>query len=595
MKHFPEWHELSTAAREEVLSTAEVCSSDLETGAVRSIEELRPYIESFSGPARAALLRTIVWEHVHTTKQLQGNLPDKSAYARVFNCPSDIKVIDDVFAEELPDLRAELVREIGRGGMGVVYEAKQPQLYDRPVAVKTLHSADTRDAFILDGLRAEARALSALCHRNIIAIHDVGILNGQVAFCMDLAAHSLKEEGPKNAPKDQRWTARMVRDIARAIQAAHDEGLIHQDLKPSNVLVMDDGTLKVSDFGLSRMSGHRSVDVSSDRSVGTPGYLSPEQAAGQSVDHRTDIWGLGVILYFLLTSRPPFPVDRGRLRDVCTQAIPSPRKTRTECGGDRLDDRLESIAAKCLKKDPEARFQSASEVDQALRRYLHNEEIDTLAGSLGWRHRLRAVARQNRFTAGSVLAIAVIICTALFILIPQGNASTAKLEISKFRSPYAKTWDEFPWEQNDLFSKSYLQLQPTPGRYKYVLAFDGRDTASIHDEAAMEKELWQWKLTGPRVDTVILLVTEEPLSDEQTKKLIKDVGLTINQHNIQPGTRVQWGNGSYWLEKTGTRPRGQPRRAPSNVSWATRVTDLLNKIEGLQFHGWTFRISEHVP
>jgi serine/threonine protein kinase len=204
----------------------------------------------------------------------------------------------------------ELLDEIGRGGMGVVYKARQISL-DRHVALKMILFGPLASAEQIRRFRTEASAAAALQHPNIVAVHEVGVHEGQHYLVMDLV------DGPnlagliKDKPLPAKRAAGYLKSVAEAIHFAHEHGILHRDLKPSNVLVGSDDRPRVADFGLARRLGTDSSLTLSGQMLGSPNYMPPEQAAGGGgkVGRPADIYGLGAILYHLLTTRPPFQAE----------------------------------------------------------------------------------------------------------------------------------------------------------------------------------------------------------------------------------------------------------------------------------------------
>jgi serine/threonine protein kinase len=267
----------------------------------------------------------------------------------------------------LPELRYfgdyELLEEIARGGMGVVYRARQVSL-DRIVAVKMMRPGLVATDAEIQRFRAEARTAAFLRHPNIVAIHEVGEFDGLHYFSMDFV------EGPSLAalvrehPLAPAEAARHVHTLAEAVEYAHSRGVLHRDLKPSNILLDATGRLHISDFGLARPLKNDS-GTAAGTIVGTPAYMPPEQAAGEHerLSPASDVYSLGAILYELLTGVPPFRDSRPTeiVRQVKEVAPLPPSQLNPRVGRD-----LETTCLRCLEKDPARRYRTAAQLGNAL-------------------------------------------------------------------------------------------------------------------------------------------------------------------------------------------------------------------------------------
>jgi len=267
----------------------------------------------------------------------------------------------------------ELIEEIGRGGMGVVYKARQKGL-DRTVAIKMILASHLASAEHVRRFRAEAKAAAALQHSHIVHIHDVGQLHGQHYFAMEYVDGTSLAERIAQGPVDVETAVRLVAQVARAIGHLHQHGIIHRDLKPSNVLLDADEQPYVTDFGLAKVFAADSQTTATGVIAGTPSYMPPEQASGQShqVGPRSDVYSLGAILYELLTGRPPFqeenPLDT--LMQVLSREPTLPRELNR-----RIPRPLELICLKCLAKSPEDRYASAEALADDLERFSRGEAL----------------------------------------------------------------------------------------------------------------------------------------------------------------------------------------------------------------------------
>jgi serine/threonine protein kinase len=268
----------------------------------------------------------------------------------------------------------ELLQEIARGGMGVVYRARQMTL-NRIVALKMILSGRLATDEDITRFRTEAEAAARLQHPHIVAVHDVGAIDGQHYFSMDFIEGISLAQKLQNGPLPGRTAARYVRLIARAIHHAHKQGILHRDLKPSNILIDAEDEPHITDFGLAKRLGGDSGQTRTGVVLGTPSYMAPEQAAGKSqqLGPACDIYGLGAVLYELITGRPPFraetPLDT--VMQVMDRDPPPPRLLNSN-----IDHDLETICLKCLEKDPRRRYATAEALAEDLQRYLNDEPIN---------------------------------------------------------------------------------------------------------------------------------------------------------------------------------------------------------------------------
>jgi serine/threonine protein kinase len=365
-----------------------------------------------------------------------------------------------------------ILREVGRGGMGVVYEAEQLSL-GRRVALKVLPFAAALDARQRQRFQNEAQAAAHLQHTNIVPVYYVGCERGVHFYAMQFIdgqtvaalirelrhlaglegpdagpgpapappppsstqatapaeptapVAALSTEGSTRSPTFFRTAARLGLQAALALEHAHAEGVVHRDVKPANLLVNGRGTLWVTDFGLARFRGEAGLTLSGDL-VGTLRYMSPEQALGQRhlVDHRTDIYSLGATLYELLTLEP---VHDGRdrqelLRQIASEPPRPPRRLNPAVPAD-----LETVVLKALDKEPEARYATAQELADDLRRFLEDKPIRARRPTL-WQ-RARKWARRHRpvvVSAAVLLALAVLALAVGSVLLTAAYRAEAE-------------------------------------------------------------------------------------------------------------------------------------------------------------------------
>tara|TARA_R110002049_G_scaffold4601_5_gene32254 strand:+ start:355713 stop:357857 length:2145 start_codon:yes stop_codon:yes gene_type:complete len=268
----------------------------------------------------------------------------------------------------------QLLEIIGRGGMGVVYLAKQNHL-DRMVAVKMIRSGMLADESEVRRFYTEAQAAARLRHPGIVAVYQFGHLAGHHFYSMEFVRGTDLQRKINSATLEPKLAARYVRDVARAIDHAHQNGVLHRDLKPANVLIDGQDRVHVTDFGLAKHMDADSSVTGSGAAVGTPHYMAPEQASGNSdrVNTKSDVYALGAILFAAITGRPPLVGDSvvDTLLKVVHDVPPPMRTIRPDTPTD-----LETIVAKCLEKKPGNRYESAARLADELDAFLEDRPID---------------------------------------------------------------------------------------------------------------------------------------------------------------------------------------------------------------------------
>ncbi len=292
----------------------------------------------------------------------------------------------------------EIIRELARGGMGVVFEARQVSL-SRKVALKMILAGQLANDTDVKRFYSEAQAAANLDHPGIVPIFEVGQHEGQHYFSMGFVEGQSLSQRLNEGPLAARGAATLMVTVADAIEYAHQCGVIHRDLKPGNILLDQKGNPRVSDFGLAKKVNGDSALTGSGQIMGTPSYMPPEQAGGHrgEVGPPADVYALGATLYALVTGRPPFQAATAMdtVLMVVGEEPVSPRRLNASIPRD-----LETICLKCLEKEPGRRYTSAAFLAEDLRRFLAGEPI--LARPVGSMERLRKWARRRPAAAALV-------------------------------------------------------------------------------------------------------------------------------------------------------------------------------------------------
>jgi tetratricopeptide (TPR) repeat protein len=423
----------------------------------------------------------------------------------------------------------EILQELGRGGMGVVYKARHLRL-QRLVALKMIPAGAHPGPMGLARFRTEAEAVAQLQHPNIVQIYETGEYEGRPYFSLEFVEGGSLEQHMRSRPTTPRAAAELVETLARTMDVAHQRGIVHRDLKPGNVLLAaasgnssvlrkeqlaTDTSLptdhwyrttvpKIADFGLAKRVNSDSSQTVAGTVLGTPSYMAPEQAAGKirEVGPAADIYSLGAILYDLLAGRPPFkagrPVDTIRL--VLEQEPVPPRQLEP-----RVPRDLETICLKCLQKDPARRYARAGDLADDLRRFLEDEPIrarPTPAWERAWKwakHRPAVVALLG-VSAAAVVAVVLLIAWHNVSL--RGQLDQARADERQARQR----------EQEEREGRRLSRLQ--------------NEAQKLFDEARVAAAAGDWQGAHLHLTNALAAIGEEPGLDEvkePARALLKQV------------------------------------------------------------------------
>jgi eukaryotic-like serine/threonine-protein kinase len=383
---------------------------------------------------------------------------------------------------QLPEVPGyEILGRLGKGGMGVVYKARDEKL-NRVVALKMVLAGEHADPDQLARFYLEAEAVAHLRHPNVVQIYEIGTAGGVPYIALEYLPGGRLDQGSRQGPQPPRRAAELVRTLAQAVHTAHQAGIVHRDLKPANVLFAQDGTAKVTDFGLAKRL-EAPGQTQTGQILGTPAYMAPEQARGESksVGPAADLYALGAILYELLTGRPPFQGDSvmQTLQQVLRDEPVPPRKLAPGVPAD-----LETVCLKALHKEAGQRYPTAQEFADELNRFLHDEPVR--ARPLRRFEKAYRWCRRNPTLAGLLAAGAG-------LLLMAGVSGTLGFYHVRLRK--AKAGEE---EQRGRAEVALRQAQ----RYLYLDSIHLADRAYQDNQLARARELlrdcpdeqrgWEW-------------------------------------------------------------------------------------------------------
>ena len=365
----------------------------------------------------------------------QLHLGKEVLFSKTLTLGTQFKVLDkgSLFAGKY-----KIIGEIGRGGMGVVLKAEDIKL-KRTVALKFLPPELSRYPEAEERFIREAQAAAALDHPNICTIYEAEEYEGQAYIAMAyVEGQSLRERIAKN-PLNAEEAIEIAAQVAEGLEEAHKKGIIHRDVKSANIMVTEKGQAKIMDFGLAKVIGE-SLITKEAKTMGTVAYMSPEQAKGEAVDHRTDIWSFGVVMYEMLTGRLPFGGDReSSILYSVVHEEPKPLKDMKR----DLAPEVQQVVDRALKKNPGSRYQKASEISEDLRKYQEIVRAEE-AGVFNLRSFLRRI-RQPKVAIPAVLAIAALVFFGIRFFRHQAQVRWARqVAFPEIERLATDLWGDFP-------------------------------------------------------------------------------------------------------------------------------------------------------
>jgi len=331
--------------------------------------------------------------------------------------------------------RYQIVREVGRGSMGVVYQALDPRI-DRLVALKVLRQDRMASDEIVRRFLKEAKAIGRLTHPHIVTVYDIGEEEGTVYIAMEFIEGVSLAEFSQEKQLEAGDIISIGIQLAETLDFAHQRGVIHRDIKPSNIIVQKDGKIKITDFGIAHIEDPSStVQTQAGEIIGTPAYMSPEQVSGQSVDGRSDIFSLGIILYELSTGQRPFG-DRNKGFLLVFNEILKTAPKEPLAVNPFISKRFSGVIIKALEKEPGKRFQTGNNLAEALRECLNEKVQDAIERSPVHKHKHKF---NYAISFGVVLVVTALIGGGFYFssrhneklsIIPTGKDSVSSKEKS---------------------------------------------------------------------------------------------------------------------------------------------------------------------
>jgi len=387
--------------------------------------------------------------------------------------------------------RYELLGELGRGGMGIVYKARDKET-GGVVALKVLQAEIAAHPDVIERFKSELLLARKITHKNVCRTHELLRFGDTVAISMEYVEGEslraiLRRFGGVPLRRGVEWTAQ----VCSALAEAHAQGVVHRDLKPENILIARDGSAKVMDFGIAHSLESQATATAMATIIGTPAYMSPEQAEGKPVDHRTDIYALGLVLYEMFTGRQAFQADTpiGMLTARLQETPPPPSSVEPD-----LPDRIDRAIVKCLERKPDKRFQSVSEVEAALTSRPQPRAVLGEAGDVPLPLHLTRWQRSD----GLLLPLAA---AGLFLFFSffEGSSLAPRSPIAFERGALPRIAQEFAQRAGAPPGQEYrIRAVPAPRNYDYVATKEGAPAAL--ELANNPVPYWLWAVEWQRPD-----------------------------------------------------------------------------------------------
>lgn len=436
----------------------------------------------------------------------------------------DKKVSGNRVREKLPTIPGYQIKGVlGRGGMGIVYLAEQHGI-KRNVALKMVLAGGHASHEVRERFQAEARAVGRFQHENIVRIYDIGEYDGLPYFSLEYIDGPSLSSKIDGKPMDPRESAQVLEPLARGLAFAHESGVTHRDLKPGNILLTKDGVPKLSDFGLAKQDeGGYDLSRTGDI-VGTPSYMAPEQALGEStVGPLSDIYSLGAVLYCMLTGRPPFLANKptDTLIQLLHEEPIEPMKLVPS-----IDKDLDTICLKCLQKEPQKRYANAMEFADDLRRYLEGEPISARPIS-----RIERVVRYSKRKPRQAALIATAAGLAGILAI-GGPLAAGAIYKEKQAAVAAKLESE---SNAILAAKSEKEA-----KYQAAIAEQNAEKAVASEKVAVENEMVAMEQQKHAIDALKSLVfqVQRETSDDPRLLLLRQKLIAVATDGLARMDRV---------------------------------------------------------